>query len=60
MASDLLSAEEAAQELGKSKRTITRKALRGEIPIAGKLPGKTGAYLFARDVIEVLASRGGV
>lgn len=35
-----------------SGRTVVRRAERGEIPIAHKLPGPNGAYLFRRGDIE--------
>lgn len=56
--SDLLTAKEAEKVLGKSSRTIRRQVERGKIPVAHKLPGKTGGYLFSRAVIELLAQRG--
>lgn len=52
---DLLSTAEAASELHSSARTIARWAETGELPIALKLPGATGALLFHRK--DVLAKK---
>lgn len=46
---------ETARILGKSRATVKRWAADGTIP-AGKLPGKTGAYLFDRAAIQALAA----
>jgi predicted DNA-binding transcriptional regulator AlpA len=41
--------------------TIKRAARSGDLPVALKMPGKTGAYLFDRaDVAEWAARRSGV
>lgn len=49
---ELITAPEAGQILDCSGRTVVRKAERGDIPIAQKLPGPNGAYLFRRADIE--------
>ena len=48
---------EVAQLLGKQTRTIQRQADAGLLPTIGKLPGRTGAYLFDREQIEALTER---
>lgn len=53
---DLIASTEAARLLNIDARTVQRKAERQEIPTVGKLPGRTGAFLFDRDVIEALAA----
>lgn len=52
---DLITSAEAAQILGKGVSAVNRDAQLGYIPIAKKLPGKTGAYLFEREAIEAKA-----
>lgn len=52
---ELLTSPEAGRILGKSARTIQRMADAGEIPVAQKLPGPNGAYLFRREDLEALA-----
>jgi predicted DNA-binding transcriptional regulator AlpA len=52
----LLSAAETAELLGYSVATIKRRAKDGTLPVAMKLPGATGAYLFDRN--EVLNAEG--
>lgn len=47
----LLTSTEAGRVLGKSARTIQRMADAGQLPVAQKLPGPNGAYLFRADVI---------
>lgn len=54
---DVIGVTEAAEILGRSVRTVNRKAQRGEIAHVGKLPGKTGAYLFHRADITALAAQ---
>jgi predicted DNA-binding transcriptional regulator AlpA len=51
---DLLTSTEAGQIIGKSARTVQRMAESGELPVAQKLPGPNGAYLFRRTEIEAL------
>lgn len=47
MPNDLLSTAETAQRLGVSVRTVIRWAESGRLPVAHRMPGKTGAMLFA-------------
>jgi predicted site-specific integrase-resolvase len=54
----LLSSSEAASILRVSHRSMTRWAAEGLIP-AFKMKGKTGAYLFDADVVD-LAQRDGI
>lgn len=53
----LLTSAEAAAVLGVSLATLRRHTVAGVVPIATKLPGQTGAYLFHRDTIHALANR---
>ena len=46
----------AAQILGCSTATIKRLAKSGQLPAAFKMDGQTGAYVFARDVVEAFAA----
>ncbi|SHP46924.1 Uncharacterised protein [Mycobacteroides abscessus subsp. abscessus] len=52
---ELITSTCAGQILKKSGRTVVRHAEAGRIPIAYRLPGPNGAYLFSRHVIEELA-----
>lgn len=52
---DLLTTAETADLFGKSVPTINRWAASGRIPVAQKLGGRRGAYLFDRVVIQDLA-----
>jgi len=47
-----MTTSELAARLGVDARTVQRKAEAGELPTIGKLPGKTGAWLFDRDAVE--------
>jgi excisionase family DNA binding protein len=49
---DLLSTAEAAELLGCSPRTVHRRILRGDLPVARQLPGETGAFLLRRTDVE--------
>lgn len=51
---ELLTSTQAGAILGKSGRTITRMGDAGKLPIAQKLPGPNGAYLFRRSDVEQL------
>lgn len=51
---DLIGTDEAAQLLGVSRPTVKRKAKAGTLPVAIKMPGHTGAYLFRRADVEAL------
>lgn len=53
---ELISTAEAARILNVHVATLNRMAKAGEVPAAMKLPGKTGAYLFDRKVIEARAA----
>jgi excisionase family DNA binding protein len=52
----LLSTSEVAERLGWSRAKVKRAAKDGRLPIAGKMPGETGAYLFDSDDIERFAA----
>lgn len=43
---DLLTAEQAAERAGVNRRTISKWADSGRLPVALRLPGATGARLF--------------
>lgn len=53
---DLLTSPQAGLILGKSARTVQRMADAGDLPVAQKLPGPNGAFLFRREDIERIAS----
>lgn len=55
---DLLTSPQAGSILNKSARTVQRMADAGLLPVAQKLPGPNGAYLFRRRDVERLAKRG--
>ena len=55
--SHLLTSTQAGAILGRSARTMQRQADAGLVPVAQKLPGPNGAYLFDRAVIEALAAQ---
>lgn len=52
---DLLTSPQASLILKVSTRTVQRMADAGEIPVAQKLPGPNGAYLYRRSDVEALA-----
>ena len=52
---DLIPATEAAAILGCHVSTVSDLANAGTLPVALKLPGKTGARLFERTVVLALA-----
>lgn len=53
----LLTSTQVGVLIGRSGRTVTRLADRGEIAHAQKLPGPNGAYLFTRaEVARYLAA----
>jgi hypothetical protein len=54
MPNDLLTSTQAGALLGKSARTVIRLAEANRLPIAQKLPGPNGAYLFRRADVEAL------
>lgn len=51
---ELLTAAQVAEAAGVSLTTVKRKALKDKLPYAVKLPGKTGAYLFHAEAVDVL------
>jgi predicted site-specific integrase-resolvase len=51
---DLLTAAEVAEMAGRHVFTVHRWASNGKLPVAQKLPGATGAYLFRRGDVESL------
>jgi predicted site-specific integrase-resolvase len=48
---ELLTTKEVSDLTGWSTGSIKRWALRGDLPYVKKANGKTGLYLFSRDVI---------
>src|SRR5690348_16330272 len=48
----LLTSAQAGALLGKSPKTVIRMAERGDLPIAQKLPGPHGQYLFEASVVQ--------
>lgn len=55
MADELISSRDAAEILHCDIRTVHRWAAGGWLPVAVKVPGYRGGYLFHRDAIEDLA-----
>lgn len=53
---ELLTSPQAGLILDKSARTVQRMADAGDLPIAQKLPGPNGAFLFRRTDIEKWAA----
>jgi len=51
-APDLIGTVEAAELIGRSVPHMKRLAASGRVPPALKMPGRTGAYLFDRAVVE--------
>lgn len=55
--SELLGSSEACKILGIDRSSLVRRAQLGRMPIAMKLPGPNGVYLFHRaDVMAALAA----
>jgi hypothetical protein len=55
---DLVGTAEAARILGDlDKSTVTRLAASGQLPIAARLPGLRGAFLFHRADVKRLAAQ---
>jgi hypothetical protein len=52
----LITTQQAAQILGWNVATVNKQAKAGRLPVALKVPGRTGANLFRRDEIERLAT----
>lgn len=57
MTADLVGTTDAAAILGWSLAKTKRWARSGDLPCAVKMPGETGAYLFHRAVVEMIAKR---
>ena len=55
---EFLTSPEAGRILGKSARTVIRLAEAGKLPVAQKLPGPNGAFLFRRSDVESLLRSG--
>ena len=55
--SETIGTAEAASILGWSRTKVKIEAQNERLPIAGKLPGDTGAYLFNRSAIEYIAAQ---
>ena len=55
----MLTAAQAAEQLGVAVRTVHRMVERGEMKAAAKLPGDTGAYLFTEVEVRRVAGRRG-
>lgn len=55
---DLLTSPEVAEMLGKPIRQVQRMAKAGRLPVALKLPGLKGRYLFSRQVVEDIQGQG--
>jgi predicted site-specific integrase-resolvase len=53
---ELIGTAEAAGILGKSLPTVKRYAMAGRLPVAVKMKGDTGAYLFERADVDRLAA----
>ncbi|MHC0070502.1 helix-turn-helix domain-containing protein [Corynebacterium variabile] len=53
----LMSTEEVASRLGIDRSTVTRRVIAGTLPAMGRLPGRTGAYLFDPDTIAALKGK---
>jgi hypothetical protein len=49
---DLLTTAQVADMTGWSVTSINRWALNGDLPSVRKLPGRTGPYLFDRQIVE--------
>lgn len=54
---ELLTATQVGAMVDRSGRTVVRMAEAGDIPVAAKLPGPNGAYLFRRADAEKLAAK---
>lgn len=54
-ASDLIGSAESARIAGVNVATVNRWAASGVLPVAARLPGRTGARLFRRRDVERLA-----
>ena len=54
---EYMTTPEVAAILKRPLSTVQWQAARGHLPVAMKLPGKSGAYLFDRAAIAALAAR---
>ena len=54
---NLITSAQAGRILGKTVSAVNRDAQLGYLPFVLKLPGKTGAYLFDRDLVEAKAAK---
>ena len=54
-AQELLTAAEAAEQLGLNRQYLTRLVRHGKLQAVRKLPGLRGAYLFAPEDVQALA-----
>lgn len=54
---ELLTTQRVSELTGTSVTHINRLALNGDLPVAQKLPGRTGAYLFDHRAVEALKQR---
>lgn len=52
----LLTSKEAAAILNRSAKTVIRMAIAGTLPVAHRLPGTQGAFLFRRADVEARAA----
>ena len=53
---ELITTAQAGALIGKSARTVIRLGESGALPVAQKLPGPNGAFLFHRADVVALAS----
>jgi predicted DNA-binding transcriptional regulator AlpA len=53
---DFLTTAQVADILNYTVPWVNKLAATGRLPVAQKLPGRTGAYLFSRSEIERIAS----
>ena len=56
---DLMTTAQVAARLGVTVTTVNRWAADGTLPVARKLPGRTGANLYAPADVEALVTRKG-
>lgn len=53
---EFITVQEAAEILGWSTTTMHRRIADGTLPVAQKLSGRTGAYIFRRSDVEEIAA----
>jgi excisionase family DNA binding protein len=56
MNAELLTTAQVAERFGVMPRTVTRWVAAGRLPVAQRLPGRTGANLFDPSVVAELAA----